>query len=508
MGAHAKRSASGNKRWMNCPGSIRLSEGRENESSGAARLGTAAHGLGEYCLRQPDLWPADMVGGTVYLDENEDAHVYTPDLLAKLEGNQTIAIPAMLLKHFVGKHEAFPIDANMADAVQVYVSTVREELERYPDAQLMIEHRSNLSALVGYDWPDDPRAEGSTHVSPNGMYYDNGMLRNKDGTISAGPMFGTNDAAVLQLFEHLTIIDYKHGQGVVVEVCEESKDLFQTVIGETDLVDVPVMRGNSQLMQYALGVARDIDWAFDTLDLVIVQPRARHADGGVRRYSTNKAELKAFERELLHAALTVEQPNAPLSAGSWCQFCPAAGIPCPELQAEVIRIAKVDFSDGEPQVEHIDEGTPDDKLETALAIVPLLDTYIKAIRTESMRRLRESADGTGFGYKLVRGKSNRAFLDKETVVDQLVSRGFKKEDLYDPPKLKTPSKVEALRPAELIASLKASGVKAPVGAIKAIVAELAHKPDGKIVVAPMSDPREAVSPATAAASDFEAVEEE
>jgi hypothetical protein len=501
MGAHATRSASGNKRWMNCPGSIRMSEGRPNESSGAARLGTAAHGLGEYCLRN-GVWPVDMLGGEVYLDEHEDAFVFTPDTIRQLNSNETIAVPAKIIQLVAAGHEAFPIDANMADAVQVYVAVVREEMEQRPDAELMVEHRSNLSWLVGYDWPDDAPLD---YVSPNGLHMkDMGdgeyVLCNKGGTRSAGPMFGTNDAAVLQLFEHLTVFDYKHGQGVLVEVSE-----YVPLAG---CPGAEGLRGNSQEMQYALGIAHDVEWAFETLDLVIVQPRARHADGGVRRYSTTKAELLLFEDELRQAAQRVEEPDAPLAAGSWCQFCPAAGIPCPELHASVIRIAQVDFSDGEPQVEHIDEGTPDAKLEEAMAVVPLLDTYIKAIRSEAMRRLRESTDGTGFGYKLVRGKSNRAWQDQATVVEQLVAKGFPKADLYEAPKLKSPSKVEALRPAELVASLKASGVKAPVGALKAIVAEFAHKPEGKVVVARMDDPRDAVAPATAAAADFEAVEEE
>jgi hypothetical protein len=475
---------------MNCPGSIRMSEGRPNESSEAARLGTAAHGLGEYCLLRPELWPVDMVGGFVILDEQEDARVFPPDPdgadLAEFE-QITIA-----------RHAAFPIDTDMADAVQVYVSAVREELERRPDAELLVEHRSSLNELVGYDWPEDGE-EG--FESPNGMHLEQGVVCNKDGTPSAGPMFGTNDAAVLQLFEHLTIFDYKHGQGVVVEVAE----YVPLAVGPGGSAEG--LRGNTQLMQYALGTARSIDWAFDTLDLVIVQPRARHADGGVRRYSTTKEELKLFEEELRLAALAVEQPDAPLAAGSWCQFCPAAGIPCPELHESVIRIARVDFSDGEPQIETIDEGSPDDKLEQALAVVPLLDTYIKAIRGEALRRLTTSPDGTGFGYKLVRGKSNRAWQDKDTIVEQLVAKGFSREELYEEPKLKSPSKVEALRPKKLLDELKASGVKAPVSVLKSIVADFSHKPEGKVVVAPISDPRNPVSPTTLAASDFDAVEE-
>jgi hypothetical protein len=475
-----------------------MSEGRPNESSEAARLGTAAHGLGEYCLLRPDLWPVDMVGGEVYLDEHEDAHVFGPDIIAQLNGDQTIQVPVKIIQLVAAGHQAYPIDANMADAVQVYVAAVREELELRPGAELLVEHRSSLNELVGYDFD-----EANPVVSPNGMYRDpEGTVRKADGTPSAGPMFGTNDAAVLQLFEHLTIFDYKHGQGVVVEVAEpETGWMGDTLVQGR-------MRGNSQLMQYALGVARAVDWAFETLDLVIVQPRARHSEGGVRRYSTNKAELLLFQDELKAAAEAVEDPDAPTRAGDWCQFCPAKGIPCPTLQAEVIRIAQVDFSDGEPQVATVDEGTPDDRLQAALATVPLLDIYIKAVRAEGLRRLRESPDGTGFGYKLVRGKANRKWGDDKSAVEQLVERGYDRASLYEEPKLKSPSKVEALRPPAVLERLKAAGVKAPVGQLKAIVADLAVKPEGKIVMAPADDPRDPVSPAMAAASDFDAFDGE
>src|SRR5438067_10589659 len=113
MGAHARRSASGNKRWIACPGSIRLSVGRPNESSEAARLGTAAHGLGEYCLTNR-IQPVDMLGGSVYLDEHEDAHVYPPG--PHEEDSDTLGL---ISARKLNQDQEYVIDADMADAVQV-----------------------------------------------------------------------------------------------------------------------------------------------------------------------------------------------------------------------------------------------------------------------------------------------------------------------------------------------------------------------------------------------------
>lgn len=50
MTAHAKLSASGSHRWLNCPGSIKAEQGLPDYSSPAAAEGTAAHELAEHCL--------------------------------------------------------------------------------------------------------------------------------------------------------------------------------------------------------------------------------------------------------------------------------------------------------------------------------------------------------------------------------------------------------------------------------------------------------------------------
>ncbi len=57
--AHARLSPSAAERWMTCPGSVKLSEGREDKGSAYAAEGTAAHELAEHILRgQPPQTPA------------------------------------------------------------------------------------------------------------------------------------------------------------------------------------------------------------------------------------------------------------------------------------------------------------------------------------------------------------------------------------------------------------------------------------------------------------------
>jgi hypothetical protein len=66
-GQHAILSASGAERWMNCPGSIRLSAGLPDIPSEFAAEGTAAHTLAADCLQQ-GTDPAERMGEIIPAD--------------------------------------------------------------------------------------------------------------------------------------------------------------------------------------------------------------------------------------------------------------------------------------------------------------------------------------------------------------------------------------------------------------------------------------------------------
>jgi hypothetical protein len=67
MSAHAKLSASGSSRWINCPGSIAAEEGIPRKSSVFASEGTAAHELAEFCLSQ-NVSPFSWEGKTLPIE--------------------------------------------------------------------------------------------------------------------------------------------------------------------------------------------------------------------------------------------------------------------------------------------------------------------------------------------------------------------------------------------------------------------------------------------------------
>lgn len=110
-------------------------------------------------------------------------------------------------------------------------------------------------------------------------------------------MFGTFDGAILDYFAVLHIFDFKYG---------------------THLVSP---RKNVQMLFYALGMAYQYDWNFESVRLWIVQPRARGYDGPTF-WDISIEELREFEQVFIDGVWRVE--NEPtLKTGEWCFFCKA-----------------------------------------------------------------------------------------------------------------------------------------------------------------------------------------
>lgn len=111
---HAKLSASGSAKWLNCPGSIQAEEGLPNTSSPFAEEGTLAHELADMCLKA-----------------QVDAEVYIGEII-KAESD--------------GKEISVIVDREMANFVQEYLDYVRSfETE---NSQLFTEERVSFSHIV------------------------------------------------------------------------------------------------------------------------------------------------------------------------------------------------------------------------------------------------------------------------------------------------------------------------------------------------------------------------
>jgi hypothetical protein len=229
-------------------------------------------------------------------------------------------------------------------------------------------------------------------------------------------MFGTNDAALYKVKTgKLIVYDYKHGAGYVVDVVR-----------------------NPQLIYYGVGNVSSPDMAtrpLSEVELVIVQPRA--AGEPVRRWSTDVLELMSFAGDLVKAAKATEDPNAPLAAGPWCKFCPAAGF-CPALREQALAEAQEEFADSP-------EDLPADQLAAILQKAELIGVWIKAVRAEVFRRARDGEVIPGF--KFVQKRGRRVWNNAEDAAGRLILlHGLAPDEVYVPAVLKSPAQIEKLLP--------------------------------------------------------------
>lgn len=364
-------------------------------------------------------------GGSTYAKEGTAAHGVGEQCLQSVAAGEDI-IDAWV---FAGEKievegETFEVDDEMVAAVQVYIDTICSDLAA-EDAE--------------NGWPV---LEVETPAELIDLHPD---------------LWGTSDAALIGK-TLLRVYDFKYGKGIVVEV-----------------------EKNEQGMQYAAGVLHRVATKYPgvtDVEIVIVQPRAPHPDGPVRRWRISVEDLGDWvSEELVPAAFATEAPDAPRVAGDHCRFCPAKDR-CEAYDA-IFDDFETDLAPGKMS---------DQDLAKRLESVALVVKYAGQLKDEAFRRLTEGEAGKYLkaSHKLVRGKSNRVFPETVTITVNDKSETVNVEEklkekfgdaIYTEPKIKTPAQIEKL-----------AGV---VGAKKK-VAEYAFKPDGALTLALASDKRDAV----------------
>ena len=279
---------------------------------------------------------------------------------------------------FIGEeHNGHKVDDNMARAVQVYIDYIRDVAATEPSLR-RYEKRFSLDKL------DPPM-----------------------------PMFGTADCIIYgKETGTLYVIDYKHGQGIAVEVAD-----------------------NEQLKYYALGGILEIgDKApVNKVVTVVVQPRAMHHDGPVREYSYTRDDIMDFGTDLIDAAHASMKPDAPRISGTHCTFCLAAGT-CSALRNNALEIAQDEFG----TVRNINDLSPQE-IADFLQRVPLIEEWIKSLRRHANNILDAGAELPG--YKLVEKRPTRRWRVEEEFVAWATEEGLDDDDIYEK-KLKSPPQIE------------------------------------------------------------------
>lgn len=264
--------------------------------------------------------------------------------------------------------------------------------------------------------------------------------------------FGTGDCVIIA--DHtLHIIDFKYGQGVLVEA-----------------------ENNPQMMLYALGALCAYDALYDVgeVAMTIYQPRREN----ISTWTITVDALKAWAKEVLTSrARLAFEGKGDYRPGAWCVFCKAA-VKCRARAEEKLALAQYEFA--QPPI------LSDAEIEDILGRLDDLTRWAEEIRAYA----QDAAVNHGKqwrGYKVVEGRSNRKYTDEAAVIDAASAAGY--HDIFRRTLLPI-TEMEKLMGRQDFAK---------------ILGGLVAKPAGKPTLVPISDKR---PPIPSAQNDFHEIQED
>jgi hypothetical protein len=248
-------------------------------------------------------------------------------------------------------------------------------------------------------------------------------------------VFGSTDL-MGRIGSKAIILDWKFGTGVAVSAEE-----------------------NEQLMFYAAASMRtpEAQWVFDgatEIELIIIQPPE------IKRWTTTRARIEQFERDLVKAVTAAGLADAPLKNGDHCRWCNAKPV-CPIMTGAVDRAVAI-------KMDAIDV----DKIGAYLHNADLLEAWIKDLRALAEEMMKKGKPVTG--WKMVPKRATRSWVKEDDAKAALLQH-LKESEVIET-KLVSPAAAEKL--------LKAQKLKLPDGLTVAI--------SSGNTIAPESDPRPAV----------------
>jgi hypothetical protein len=323
------------------------------------------------------------------------------------EGTAAHALCEYKIKKAIGERCTKPVSeadtAEMQECSDAYAEFVLERYEqakvRCRDPLLLIEQKVDFSAYV------------------------------KDG-------FGTADCIIVS-DNILQIIDFKYGQGVLVDAYE-----------------------NPQMKCYALGALEMYNALYDIKEVVmtIFQPRRDN----VSEYTLSVAELLTWAEGVLKPkAEQAIRGKGEFAAGVWCRFCRAKAV-CRKRAEENMRLAELEFKP--PSL------LTDREIEDVLKTLPMLTKWAEDVFSYAA----EAAIHHGKewrGFKVVEGRSVRKYKDETAVIAQAQSHGY--TDIFQ------------TRLISMTAMQKLMGKKK----FEEILGGLISKSPGKLTLVPETDKR-------------------
>lgn len=265
--------------------------------------------------------------------------------------------------------------------------------------------------------------------------YENGRI------LGMPELYGTVDLVLYsKVTKELFVIDYKFG--------------YNEVKAEM----------NTQLLIYAAlacGVMKD--GLVENITIGIVQPKINEKKPDL--YSLTKKELDNWVRNELSPKYdgisNGQLKNHFVPGEEQCRWCKAKA-ECPEIRKEISDALNTDISDNT-------------NIGYWLEKVKMIRDWCSDIESTAIAQMQEGKIVSG--YKLVRGRSNRRWVDPEKADKWLAARRFKADERRDYKVIGIPKAEKLISGLELSTKLKNSFER------------LIEKPEGKITYAKEDDPR-------------------
>lgn len=251
--------------------------------------------------------------------------------------------------------------------------------------------------------------------------------------------FGTGDCVIVSK-GRLHIIDFKYGQGVLVDAEE-----------------------NPQMKLYALGALREFGekYQIKRVKMTIFQPRREN----VTTWETTVCRLKRWaDKDLKPKAKKAYNGEGNYCPGEWCLFCKAA-VKCRARAEEKLRLAQSEFK--------LPPLLTDAEIKAVLEKLPDMKKWAEEIQDYALTSALNGKEWKGF--KLVEGRSVRKYSDEDEVAKAAMSAGY--NDIYKK-SLISITDMERLMGKKDFAT---------------ILGGLIVKPQGKPTLVPDTDKREAIT---------------
>lgn len=384
--AHAKRSPSGAKRRMLCPGSVVVEEGAERSSSRYSAEGTAAHTLMELALTSPGRDAEAFVGRTIEADGYE-----------------------------------FEVDMAMADAVNLFIAHIISIADPEQGATILVENEVPIGHITG-----EPGGAGTADVI---ALFDEGR-----GLLVADLKYGRGVPVYASYAggHHDGDCDFV-GHGGEARFLNEQ--LAYYALGALEVVDL--LGAAPEYAMLMIGQPR-----LDTFDAVTIAIDDLRSVAARLRTIEQRCDMAEANRDIpmfAEAHLYPGEDQCRFCEGKRNGHCPALLDEVDDFVQECSKVASFSDLDGATET-HVP--AKEASLAELMARVPLIEDFCRAIRAKVEASL--FCGGLVEGWKLVQGKrGNRAWSD-EAEAEAIMKAARLRTDAMFSRKLISPTQAEKL----------------------------------------------------------------